>query len=137
VAYIPPQASAVSLGFAIPAPTVTSVVEQLEETGRVRHSYLGVQPADLTPQIAGRFGIDLESGVLVTLVTDASPAGEAGVREGDVIVAAGGEEVRIVEDLLSRLREHEPGDRLVLTLVRDGDEREVEVELADRPQGCG
>jgi S1-C subfamily serine protease len=135
VAYIPPEARAVSIGFAIPAATVTSVVEQLERTGRVRHAYLGVQPADLTPQVASTFGIDLESGVLVTVVTDGSPAGEAGVEEGDVIVSADGEEVRIVEDLLSQLREHEPGDRLELELVRDGERRTVTATLADRPDG--
>lgn len=135
VAYIPPESRAVSIGFAIPAPTVTSVVEQLERTGRVRHAYLGVQPADLTPQVATRFGIDLESGVLVTLVTDDSPAGAAGVEEGDVIVSADGGEVRIVEDLLSRLREHQPGDRIELGLVRDGEQRTVTVTLTDRPDG--
>ena len=59
-----------------------------------------MQPADLTPQVATRFGIALESGVLVTLVTDDSPAGQAGVEDGDVIVSADGEEVRIVEDLV-------------------------------------
>jgi serine protease DegQ len=136
VAYIPPQARAVSIGFAIPAATVTSAVRQLEESGRVRHAYLGVQPADLTPQIAGRFGIDRESGVLVLLVTGGSPAGEAGVQEGDVIVGADGEDIRIVEDLLSRLREHEPGDTIGLDVIRDGDEQHVEVTLGDRPQGC-
>jgi serine protease DegQ len=135
VAYIPPESRAVSIGFAIPAPTVTSVVEQLERTGRVRHAYLGVQPADLTPQVASRFGIDLESGVLVTLVTEDSPAGAAGVQEGDVVVSADGEEVRIVEDLLSRLREHQPGDRIELGLVRDGEQRTVTVTLTDRPDG--
>ena len=135
VAYIPPESRAVSIGFAIPALTVSSVVEQLERTGRVRHAYLGVQPADLTPQVATRFGIELESGVLVTLVTDDSPAGQAGVEEGDVIVSADGEEVRIVEDLLSRLREHQPGDRIDLGLVRDGEQRTVTVTLTDRPDG--
>ena len=135
VAYIPPESRAVSIGFAIPALTVSSVVEQLERTGRVRHAYLGVQPADLTPQVATRFGIDLEAGVLVTLVGDDSPAGQAGVEDGDVIVSADGEEVRIVEDLLSRLREHQPGDRIDLGLVRDGEQRTVTVTLTDRPDG--
>jgi serine protease DegQ len=57
VAYIPPSASAVSIGFAIPAPTVTDVVKQLIDKGKAAHAYLGVQPVPLTPQIATEFGL--------------------------------------------------------------------------------
>jgi S1-C subfamily serine protease len=135
VAYIPPEARAVSIGFAIPAVTVTSVIEQLQENGRVRHAFLGVRPSDLTPQVAERFDIDVESGVLVLMITEDSPAGEAGVREGDVVVAIDGDEIRIVEDLLARLRQNAPGDRVTLEIVRDGERREIEVTLADRPDG--
>jgi S1-C subfamily serine protease len=133
VAYIPPEARAVSIGFAIASATVTSVVEQLRKNGRVRHAFLGVQPGDLTPQLSERFGIDAESGVLVVAITSDSPAGKAGIEEGDVIVALDGREVLIVEDLLSRLREHEPGDRIRIAVVRDGERREFGVTLADRP----
>jgi len=136
VAYIPPEARAVSIGFAIPAPTVTDVIEQLETNGRVRHSFLGILPGQLTPQVADRFGTDADSGVLVLSVTAGSPAADADLEEGDVIVAADGEEIRIVEDLLSRLREYEPGDRIELELVRADEQREVEVTLADRTEGC-
>jgi S1-C subfamily serine protease len=136
VAYIPPEARAVSIGFAIPSVTVTSVVEQLQESGRVRHAFLGVRPADLTPQVAERFDIDVESGVLVIEITDDSPAGDAGIREGDVVVGIDGDEIRIVEDLLARLRQNAPGDRATLEIVRDGERREIEVTLADRTQGC-
>lgn len=137
VAYIPPEARAVSIGFAIPAITVTSVVEQLRASGRVRHAFLGVQPADLTPQVVERFDIDIdvESGVLILSLTEDSPAGEAGIREGDVVVGIDGDEIRIVEDLLSRLRESAPGDRVTLEIVRDGDRREIEITLSDRPDG--
>jgi S1-C subfamily serine protease len=135
VAYIPPEARAVSIGFAIPSATVTSVVQQLQENGRVRHAFLGVRPGDLTPQLSAQFGIDAESGVLVVSVTADSPAGEAGVEEGDVIVALDGSDVRIVEDLLSLLRERAPGDEVALTVLRRGDRREIAVTLSDRPEG--
>jgi S1-C subfamily serine protease len=115
--------------------TVTSVVEQLEQNGRVRHAFLGLQPTDLTPQVSERFDIDLESGVLALMITEGSPAGEAGLREGDVIVAIDGDEVRIVEDLLAQLRERAPGDRITLGIVRNGDRRELQVTLTDRPEG--
>jgi len=132
VAYIPPAARAVSIGFAIPAPTVRSVVRQLEETGRVRHSFLGIQPGELTPQLADRFGIDADRGVIVVAVTEATPAAEAGLREGDVITALDGDDLESVEDLLGRLRERAPGDRIRITYVRDGEERETEATLVER-----
>jgi serine protease Do len=112
------------------------VIAQLERNGRVRHSFLGIFPGQLTPQVADQFGIEAESGVLVLSVTEDSPADGAGLEEGDLIVATDGEPVRIVEDLLSRLREHEPGDRIALELVRADERREIDVTLADRTEGC-
>ncbi len=134
VAYIPPAASAVSIGFAIPAPTVAAAVEELRTTGKVTHSFLGVGPADLTPQVASRFGIDLESGVLVQSVTPRSGAARAGLEPGDVIVQLDGTEIRIVEDLLSELRKKDPGTTIDLTIVRDGERMQVEATLGDRNQ---
>jgi serine protease DegQ len=134
VAYIPPAATAVSLGFAIPAPTVTSVVEQLRTTGRARHPFLGVRPGELTPQIAEQLGIDAEEGVLVLTVTRGSGADEAGLEEGDVIVALDGEPVATVEDLLARIRASEPGETIRIEYLREGEERrEAEARLGERP----
>jgi serine protease DegQ len=132
-AYIPPERGAVSLGFAIPAPTVTSVVEQLLKTGRARHAFAGLQPATMTPDIAQQFGIDRDSGAIVVQVADGAPAARAGVEPGDVIIRAGDTEVRTAEDFLAALRSRAPGDKLPLTLIHDGQERTVELTLADRP----
>jgi len=132
-AYIPPNVGAVSLGFAIPAPTVTSVVKQLLENGRARHAYAGLTPVTLTPEIAEQFGIARTTGAIVVRVAPGTPADRAGVQPGDVIVAADGREVRIAEDFLAVLRRKAPGDRLELTLVRQGQERKVTLELAERP----
>jgi S1-C subfamily serine protease len=132
VAFIPPEERAVSLGFAIPAPTVTSVVEQLVETGRARHAYLAIRPAQVTPQLDEAFGLGAERGVLVREVIDGGPADEAGMRAGDVIVRFDGDEIETVEDLFAKLREVEPGDEVELAVVRDGDERELTVELGER-----
>ena len=132
VAFIPPEERAVSLGFAIPAPTVTSVVEQLIETGRARHAYLGVLPAQVTPELDEAFGLGAESGVILREVVEGGPAAEAGMRAGDVIVRFGDEEVETVEDLFAALREVQPGDEAELTVVRGGDEQELTVELGER-----
>ena len=134
LAYIPPETGAVAIGFAVPAPTVSDVVEQLLEDGEVEHAFLGVRPTELTPQIAERFDVQTESGVLVVSVVENSAAERAGIRAGDVIVSADGEPMRRVEDLLALLRQRSPGDEVTLRVNRDGEEREVRVTLTDRPE---
>jgi S1-C subfamily serine protease len=133
VAYIPPSAGSVSLGFAIPAPTVTDVVTQLLEDGTAEHAYLGVLPAALTPEIVQEFDIPVSEGALIVEVPSGGPAAEAGIRPGDVITAIGETRVSTVEDLLGALRRQKPGDRVTVSLVRDGQESTVEVTLGDFP----
>ena len=133
VAYLPPGVTgAVSLGFAIPAPTATQVVEQLLDTGRVELAFLGVRPVQVTSDLAERFGLPVDEGVAVTLVEDDSPAARAGVRDGDVIVELDGEPIATVEDLFGELRRRRPGERVTVTVVRDGGRRELDVRLGGR-----
>ncbi|MGH9009068.1 MAG: S1C family serine protease [Acidimicrobiia bacterium] len=135
VAYIPPQARAVSIGFAIPAPTVSDVARQLLESGTVRHSFFGIQPGPLTPQVAGLLDVEVDAGVLVLDVVRGAPAEAAGIRPGDVIVATGADEVRSVEGFLAQLRGRDPGDRLEVDVVRDGQRLTLSVVLGERPAG--
>jgi S1-C subfamily serine protease len=135
VAYIPPQAQAVSIGFAIPAPTVASVVPQLLATGKIDHAFLGIQAAPVTPALAQQFGVARADGAVVLEVTSGSAAARAGLRPGDVIVQLGRSAVRSVEDVYAALRRHRPGDRIDLRFVRAGSERLVQVTLGERPAG--
>ena len=137
VAYIPPSAGSVSIGFAIPAPTVTDVVTQLLEDGTAEHAYLGVLPAALTPEIVQQFDIPVSEGALVVEVPKDGPAADAGIQPGDVITAIDDANVTTVEDLLGALRRHKPGDRVSVTLLRDGKESKVDVTLADFPRVAG
>jgi serine protease DegQ len=133
VAYIPPTAGAESLGFAIPSPTVRDIVTELLEKGEVRHAFFGIQPAPLTPEIARRFGLSADRGVLVLRVIEGSPAFDVGLQPGDVLERVGGKELNAVEDFLALLRARDPGDELEVVYVRDGDERTVNVRLSERP----
>ena len=133
VAYIPPEARAVSIGFAIPSPVVRDIVPQLIEDGEAEHAYLGVRPVPLTGQIRDSFGIEAEEGALVQSVTEASPAAGAGLQPGDVIVELGGEQIRTVENLYSTIRRYDPGDEVEVTFVRGGERESVEVTLARLP----
>lgn len=134
VAYIPPQAQAVAIGFAIPAPTVVDVVTQLLEEGEVSHAFLGIRPAPLSPQLAQQAGLEADEGVAVLTVIEGSGAERAGLEPGDVIVSADGEPLRSVEDLFGILRNRNPGDRLELEIVRGADRQTITVELTGRPE---
>jgi S1-C subfamily serine protease len=132
VAYIPPEARAVSIGFAIPSPTVVDVVSQLLETGRVQHAFLGIQPSAITPELAEQLDLSVEQGAIVLEVTEGSAADRAGLEPGDVITAIGEESIDRVEDLYSVLRRSRPGEQVTLAVVRDGESLELEAVLGER-----
>jgi S1-C subfamily serine protease len=133
VAYIPPQANAVAIGFAIPSPLVIEVVEQLLEDGEVNHAYLGVQLNQLTPEIAQQFGIDAEGGAIAVDVVRGGPAAKAGMEPGDVIVEIEGEPVEVVEDVYAALRGGRPDESMRMVVLREGERRPLTVELGERP----
>lgn len=132
VAYVPPAAGAVSLGFAIPAPTVVDVVEQLVTTGRARHPFLGIQPVTVTPELARRFELGVNEGVLVVGVVAGAPAAEAGIVSGDVVASFEGERIRALGDFLARLRDFRPGNTVTVGVVREGEQRDIKVTLESR-----
>ena len=133
VAYIPPEQGAVAIGFAIPGATAVDVVGQLLRNGRATHSYLGIQPDQVTSEVAAQLGLDQARGVVVLSVVRGGPAAQAGLRPGDVIVRLDDADVDTVEDLFGELRQRRPGSQVRLTFVRDGRERQATVTLADRP----
>jgi serine protease Do len=135
VAYLPPaETGAVNLGFAVPSDTAVSVADQLIEKGKVTTPYLGVLTTDLSPEDAGRFDLPVDSGALVEQVVPGTPAREAGVRKGDIITALGDARIASYGDLLGALRDHEPGDRVTLTIFRNGEDKKLEVTLGERSQ---
>ncbi len=134
VAYLPPQTvGAVSIGFAIPAATVTDVVTQLLDKGRVRYAFLGITPGPLTDRIATTLGLERREGVVVLAVTDGSPASRSGLLPGDLITSLAGQKVEGVEQLLARLRGLEPGQEIEMVVFRQGQEQKLKVRLGERP----
>jgi S1-C subfamily serine protease len=130
VAYLPPAANAVSIGFAIPAPTVRDIIPQLIEHGKAEHASLGVVPAPVTEELSRWLKLGVDDGVLVLRVSGQSPAARAGIRRGDVIVFLDGEPIKTVEDLYAALRKHKPGDTVSVTVVRRGERRDLSVTVA-------
>jgi serine protease Do len=133
VAYLPPnETGAEGIGFAIPSYTVVSVADQLIQSGEAQHPYLGVAVSDLTPQVSNRFGVSAESGALIAKVEPGGPADGAGIRAGDVVTGLGSTDIRSSGDLLSALRQYQPGDKVELTILRDSQENTFDVRLGER-----
>jgi serine protease DegQ len=132
-AYIPPSAGAVAIGFAIPAAIVTDTVEELIADGEASHAFLGIQPSPITPQLAERFDLGTDTGVLVLDVVEGSAAESAALEPGDVIVEMGGQPIRQVPDLYAVLRGNDAGDTVTITVVRGGERRELEVTFTEFP----
>jgi putative serine protease PepD len=115
------------VGFAVPVDTVKEIVPQLLEGGEIERGYLGV-----------RFGEDpQDEGAVVGVITPGGPAAGSDLRPGDRITAIDGREIRQAEDLGSAIEDRKPGDRVKLTVQRDGEQRTIEVELGTRPDQVG
>ncbi len=125
------QPGNVGVGFAIPSDTVVRVADKLIEDGVVRHARLGVAGSDVTAAAIRDFDLDVPKGAVVGTVEEGGPADEAGIEPGDVIVAVGGEEIEAFDELVAQIQPREPGDRIELTLVRDGERIQVEVTLGE------
>ncbi|MET0614160.1 MAG: trypsin-like peptidase domain-containing protein [Thermoleophilaceae bacterium] len=141
------------VGFAIPVDTVRRSLRELRDQGRVDYGYLGVETLTIWPQLAERLGLDVDTGALVQDVVDGSPAEDAGIQAGDdtisfqgqtniavggdLVVAVNGKPLTREHDLADEISAHGAGDRVRLTLFRDGKRRTVEVELGKRPAGTG
>ncbi len=121
------------VGFAIPINAVKRVVQQIFEKGRVIRPWLGISGVSLTPQLARRYNLQTETGVLVAELSREGPAFEAGFRTGDVIVQIGDIEVRQMKDLLLALSKFEVGSVVKVQYLRMGAKRETSLRLAEVP----
>lgn len=116
------------IGFAIPINEVMKVVEQLKENGQVERPYIGITGYSLTPDFAAQMDVFVpDQGLLIAQVMPQSPAGEAGLSQGDIIVEAEGQTIASFEDMSNILKEKAPGDKVQLKILREG--KEVQTEL--------
>jgi len=121
------------IGFAIPS-NMVRVFLRSARTGRLERAYVGIAGQPVTPDIAARAGLNRPAGVLVRQVQPRSPAAEAGIRPGDVIFAVEGQEVNDPQTLRYRVSTQPLGERTTLTVVRDGETRNVEIPLRAPPE---
>ncbi len=122
------------IGFAIPVSTAKLVLEGIVKEGVVRRGWIGVEPADLSPELTETFGVQAKRGVLITGVLQNGPASQAGVRPGDVIVEVGGKQIANVSELLSSVAALKPGTPAKFRLLRRSDAIELNVTPGLRPK---
>jgi serine protease DegQ len=131
-----PGGANVGIGFAVPSNIARHVMEQVLRHGEVRRGRIGVALADIVPGENQPRGAPTE-GVLVAGVEQGSPAAGAGLRPGDVIVAAGGRATATASELRNAIGMTEVGRSLPLTIVRSGREAELEVEVRPGSEAAG
>ena len=140
------------VGFAVPIDLAQRAVDQLREDGRVSYAYAGVTTQPIYPQLADRLGIDADTGALVSKVEPGSPADDAGLQAGDqhirfqgqevtaggdLITAVNGEKLEDNSDLPRIVSRLNPGDKVTLDIIRDGDSQQVDLTLGERPTSVG
>jgi S1-C subfamily serine protease len=138
------------VGFAVPINAVKRSLDMLRKDGEADYAYLGVASVELYPQLVEKFGLDVQSGAWVQEVNPGGPAEEAGIEGGgnpvefqaqsyrpggDVITKVDGKPVDDSAELADVIADYAPGEEVPLEIHRDGDVRQVEVKLGERPLG--
>jgi len=138
----------VGIGFAIPINTAREVANEIEQNGKVEHAFLGINGGTITPALAKAVNLPVSKGVLVAEVVKGGPADKAGLQGGsteatiegasfqlggDIITEVEGEPITSMEDVINVINGDKPGDKLELTILRDGKTKAVTVTLGNRP----
>ncbi len=123
----------IGIGFAIPTTLVRQVMNDLIRAGKVTRGYFGVEPEDITPDVAQMLKLERSDGVVLKGVQRSSPAGRAGLEPGDVIVAINGEKVGNSRGMLNQIAQLPPGSNASVRVLRAGREVDVPVTVGERP----
>jgi len=121
------------IGFAIPAATARGVMEGLIKDGRIVRGWIGVEPRDLTPDMADTLRLPVKSGVLITGVLQDGPASSGGIQPGDVVTRIGDTAVANTAELLNAVASLPPGSNAAIAVQRGDKVVAVTVKVAQRP----
>jgi serine protease Do len=132
--------NAQGIGFAIPVNTARNIAEQLIANGKVEHPYLGIQMAEITPELQQQLksetnlSVDADKGVLIVDVMNNSPAARSRLQSGDIIQQIAGRAIAKPDEVQQAVEETKAGDRLTLNILRDGRSQKLDVEVGVLPQ---
>ena len=121
------------IGFAVPINRTRRIVSDLISYGEVHVPWVGVVVQELTPDLAAHFGLDQRKGVLVREIETDSPAADAGVHRGDVVVGVGDSDIHSVEEYDRRVRDHSERSDIPLVVMRDGARQRLTVQARPFP----
>lgn len=120
----------IGIGFAIPINLALQIMEQLIETGKVARGFIGIQVQELSPELAEAFGIEKQRGAVINSVIPDSPAAEAGLQPGDVIIAINKKPVSNAGDVRNHIGLLPVGDKVSFEILRDGKRRTLTAKVA-------
>jgi serine protease DegQ len=121
------------IGFAIPGVSARMVMESLIKEGRVVRGWIGVEPRDLTPEMADTLHLPVRNGVLITGVLQEGPASTGGIKPGDVVTRIGRQAVSNTSEMLNAVAALPPGTDAVVAVQRGDKSIDVTVKVAQRP----
>jgi len=127
------EGGSIGIGLAIPSNMAKHVMEDLVKTGKVSRGFLGIQIADVKPDLAKQFKVPDTAGALVEDVTPGGPADRAGIKNGDVIRKVNGQPVQDSGQLTAMITNLNPGATATLDILRDGQPMAINVTLGERP----
>jgi serine protease Do len=128
-----PSGGNVGIAFAIPARTATEVVEQLKSSGSVKRGWLGVRIQSIDEDLAAGLGLTEAKGALVNEVNVPGPAAEAGIKNGDAILAVNGNKIADSRDLARQIANFAPGTKVEVKVIRAQREQTIQVKLGSLP----
>lgn len=121
------------VGFAIPIDAVKRIADQIIQKGKVVRPWLGISAINHTEAVARRYDINIDEGVFVVEVVPRSPADEAGLRVGDIVVRADSHEIKGMKDLIETISRTSIGDALSLTINRTGSNYQTSIRTVEAP----
>ncbi len=122
------------IGFAIPVTTVKNVMEAIIKNGQVVRGWIGVEPQDITPELANSFGLAKTSGTIIAGVLKGGPADKAGIKPGDILISVDEKSVTDTTSMLNLVAQLTPGEKTKLTILRKSRESMIEVTVGKRPR---
>ena len=124
----------VGIGFAIPVSTAKTVLDSIVKHGQVVRGWIGIESQDITPELAGNFGLGRDSGAIIAGVVRGGPADRAGMRPGDILLAVKGRKVGNTNDMMNLIAALPPGEKAPMTVMRKHRETTLAVTVGRRPR---
>jgi Do/DeqQ family serine protease len=121
------------IGFAIPASLARNVMEQIIVQGSVTRGWIGIEVQEITPELAESFKLPSTDGALIAGILRGSPADQAGIKPGDVLLGIAGRPIKDAQDMLERIAGLSPGQRTQAQIWRSGAVQEITLNVGKRP----